>query len=137
MAAHRLCSPAITVFVHIPGQSEDGFTVDVKTALGVLIPEQTQMQSQPIPSLDHDLSRIVTEGGEQLVTVGSHWPLTGPLPQETRDKMERTGLCMGCHQNMTDAEIWGAVNSEAFVTNEEHQAVMDQAVHALAKERSE
>ena len=116
---------------------ENGFTVDVKTALGVLIPQQTQLQSQPIPSLDHDLSRIVTEDGQQLVTVGSHWPLTGPLPQETRDKMERTGLCMGCHQNMTDAEVWGAVNSEEFVNNEEHQAVMDQAVHALARERSE
>ncbi len=116
---------------------EDGFTVDVKTALGVLIPEQTQMQSQPIPSLDHDLSRIVTEDGQQLVTVGSHWPLTGPLPQETRDKMERTGLCMGCHQNMTDAEIWGAVNSPEFVNNEEHQQRMDDAIHALAEKEAE
>ncbi len=104
-------------------------------AMGELIPGQTQMQSQAIPSLDHDRSRIVTEDGEQLVTVGSHWPLTGPLPQEMRDKMERTGLCMGCHQNMTDAEVWDAVNSEKFVNNEEHQAVMDEAVHALAEDR--
>ena len=116
---------------------EDGFTVDLETANGEIIPRQTQIQSQAIPSLDHDLSRIVTEDGEQLVTVGSHWPLTGPLTQEMREKMERTGLCMGCHQNMTDEEIWDAVNSEKFVNNEEHQAVMDEAVHALAKERSE
>ncbi|MDJ0992853.1 MAG: hypothetical protein QNI90_04720 [Dinoroseobacter sp.] len=114
---------------------EDGFTVDIETAMGDLIPDQTQLQSQAIPSLDHDLSRIVTEDGEQLVTVGSHWPLTGPLPQEMREKMERTGLCMGCHQNMTDAEVWDAVNSEKFVNNEEHQAVMDEAVHALAEDR--
>lgn len=114
---------------------EDGFTVDLETAMGEIIPSNTQYQSQPIPSLDHDLSRIVTEDGKQLVTVGSHWPLTGPLPQEMREKMERTGLCMGCHQNMTDEEVWTAVNSEAFVTNEEHQGVMDAAIHALAKEK--
>ena len=112
---------------------EDGFTVDLETALGDIIPQQSQLQSQPVPSLDHDLSRIVTEDGEQLVTVGSHWPLTGPLPQEMREKMERTGLCMGCHQNMTDAEVWDAVNSEKFVNNEEHQAVMDEAIHSLAE----
>ncbi|MDU8946734.1 hypothetical protein [Ovoidimarina sediminis] len=115
---------------------EDGLTVDLETAMGDIIPQQTQMQSQPIPSLDHDLSRIVTEDGQQLVTVGSHWPLTGPLPQEMREKMERTGLCMGCHQNMTDEDVWGAVNSPRFVNNEEHQAVMDEAIHSLAEDRA-
>ena len=52
------------------------------------------------------------------------------------DKMERTGLCMGCHQNMTNEELWSKVNSPAFVSNEEHQAVMDQAVHALSEKKS-
>ena len=67
-----------------------------------------------------------------LVTVGSHWPLTGPLTQDQRERMERTGLCMGCHQNMTDEDLWSKVNSPAFLDNEQHQDVMDQAVHALA-----
>ncbi|MDP5220114.1 hypothetical protein Q5Y75_23230 [Ruegeria sp. 2205SS24-7] len=116
---------------------EDGFVVDLETADGTIIPNRTQLQSQPVPSLDHDLSRIVTEDGQQLVTVGSHWPLTGPLPQEMREKMERTGLCMGCHQNMTNEDLWSRVNSPGFVDNEEHQEVMNQAVQALAKEKSE
>ncbi len=90
-------------------------------------------KSQPIPKLDHDLSRIVTEDGEQLVTVGSHWPLTGPLPQEMREKMERTGLCMGCHQNMTDEDLWSEVNTPGFVNNEEHQKVLDAALRAYAE----
>ena len=111
---------------------EDGFTVDLQTAKGEIIPSNTQLQSQPVPSLDHDLSQIVTREGKQLVTVGSHWPLTGPLPQDVRERVERTGLCMGCHQNMTTAEVWDAVNSPGFVNNEEHQAVMDEAIHALA-----
>ncbi|SDK57740.1 cytochrome C [Aliiruegeria lutimaris] len=114
-----------------------GFVVDLETAGGEIIPGQHQFQSQPIPELDHDLSRIVTEDGQQLVTIGSHWPLTGPLPQEMRQKMERTGLCMGCHQNMTNEELWNKVNSPEFVNNEEHQDVMDQAIHALAEKKSE
>lgn len=115
--------------------NEDGLPVDLETAFGKIIPKNTQLQSQPVPSLDHDLSQIVTRDGKQLVTVGSHWPLTGPLPQETRDKMERTGLCMGCHQNMTNEELWKAVNSKRFATNEQHKAVMDQAIHALADKK--
>lgn len=115
----------------------EGFVVDLETAAGEIIPQQNQYQSQPVPTLDHDLSRIVTEDGKQLVTVGSHWPLTGPLPQEMREKMERTGLCMGCHQNMTNEDLWAKVNSPEFVNNEEHQDVMDQAVHALADKKSD
>jgi len=114
---------------------EKGFTVDLETAFGEIIPRQTQLQSQPVPSLDHDLSQIVTRDDEVLVTVGSHWPLTGPLPKEVRDGMERTGLCMGCHQNMTNEDLWSKVNSPAFVNNEEHQAVMDQALHALGEKK--
>ena len=81
-----------------------------------------------MPKLTHDLSQIVTRDGEELVTIGSHWPLTGPLTQEQRTKMERTGLCMGCHQNMTDEALWAKVNSPAFVNN--------QAIHALAEKKS-
>ena len=114
---------------------ENGFTVDLETATGEIIPGKTQLQSQPVPSLDHDLSQIVTRDGKQLVTVGSHWPLTGPLPQEMREKMERTGLCMGCHQNMTNEDLWSKVNSPAFVNNEEHQKVMNEAVHALSEKK--
>ena len=113
---------------------DKGFVIDLKAADGTILPDQYQYQSQPVPSLDHDLSRIVTEDGEQLVTVGSHWDLTGPLPQDMREKMERTGLCMGCHQNMTDETLWDKVNTPAFLTNEQHKEVMDKAIHALAGE---
>lgn len=115
---------------------EDGFIVDLETAQGQPIPQQTQFQSQPVPTLDHDLSQIVTRDDEQLVSVGSHWPLTGPLPAAVRAKVERTGLCMGCHQNMEDENLWAKVNSPRFVSNEQHRAVMDRAIHALAEEMS-
>lgn len=116
---------------------DKGFTIDLKTETGQLIPQQTQVQSQAIPSLDHDLSRIVTEDGKQLVSVGSHWDLTGPLPQEMRERIERTGLCMGCHQNMADEDLWSKVNKEEFVTNDKHKAVMDAALRAYAAEQAQ
>jgi len=116
---------------------EDDFVVDLETAMREIIPAQTQTQSQPVPSLDHDLSQIVTRDDEQLVSIGSHWPLTGPLPAAVRAKVERTGLCMGCHQNMADTSLWAKVNSPKFVSNEQHRAVMDRALRAYARERSE
>ncbi len=114
---------------------EKDIVVELETHLGQTIPKQYKVQSPAIPKLDHDLSQIVSRDGEQLVTVGSHWPLTSPLPAAMRAKMERTGLCMGCHQNMLDKDIWARVNSPAFVNNEQHRAVMDKAIHSYARER--
>ena len=112
---------------------DKGFVVDLVTADGKVIPRQYQQQSSPVPGLDHDVSQIVTRDGKQLVSVGSHWPLTGPLPAKMREKIERTGLCMGCHQEMTNEEIWPKVNSEGWVDNEEHRQVMNRALHEYAK----
>ena len=115
---------------------EDGFVVDLQTATGETIPRQYQIQSPAVPSLDHDVSQIITRDGKQLVSIGSHWPLTGPLPAEMRKKMERTGLCMGCHQEMANEDIWSKVNTPGWVDNKAHQDVMNQAVQEYAKSRA-
>ncbi len=114
---------------------DKGFVVDLETNQGQTIPKQFQVQSQAIPKLDHDLSQIVTRDGKQLVSIGSHWDLTGPLPQAMREKMERTGLCVGCHQNMLNEDLWSKVNSPAFVNNEQHRDVMNRAVNALSRDK--
>jgi hypothetical protein len=114
---------------------EDGTVVELETNQGETIPQQFQTQSPAIPGLDHDLSQIVTRDGEQLVTVGSHWPLTSPLPAGTRRKIERTGLCMGCHQNMLNENLWDRVNTPGYVSNEQHQDLMNRAIHSYAGER--
>jgi hypothetical protein len=116
---------------------DKGFIVDLETVKGQTMPRQTKMQSQAVPELDHDLSQIITRDGEQLVSIGSHWPLTGPLPEEMRAKMERTGLCVGCHQNMADETLWAKVNSPGWVNNEQHQAVMHRALSEYARSKSE
>lgn len=114
---------------------DKGFNIDLATSDGKIIPGVTQTQSPAVPGLDHDLSQIVTRDGEQLVSIGSHWPLTGPLPFSMRAKIERTGLCMGCHQNMIDEQIWERVNTPGWIENEQHQAVMDRALMEYAKSR--
>ncbi len=109
------------------------FVVDLRTAMGETIPGKTQVQSSSIPALTHDLSQIVTRDNVQLASVGSHWPLTGPLPAWMRNKLERTGLCMGCHQNMTDEKLWAKVNTPGWVDNRQHQEVMNRLLKEFAK----
>ncbi len=112
---------------------DKGFVVDLETATGEIIPDSAVVQSPAVPALDHDLSQIVTRDDRQLVSVGSHWPLTGPLPASMRRKMERTGLCMGCHQNMPNEDVWAAVSTPGWLDNAQHQAVMGRALKELAR----
>ncbi len=114
---------------------DKGFTFDLQTPQGKDIPASANLQSQPIPGLSWDLSQIVTRDGKQLVSVGSHWPLTGPLPNDMREKMERTGLCMGCHTEMSNEAIWGKVSKPGFLDNEAHQKLMNESVRALSRSK--
>jgi hypothetical protein len=101
---------------------------DLKNAQGQVIPAQATVQIQPIPELDHDLSKIVDRELGQIVSVGSHWPLAGALPEEMRKKMERTGLCIGCHEKQFDEAFWKKVSKPGFLDNEEHQKAVGDAL---------
>ena len=78
----------------------DGVYVDIKNEKGQLVTKTAQYQISPIPDLPMDLDQIVTRENEQLQTVGSHWPKSGPLTKEVRDNMERVGVCLSCHQEL-------------------------------------
>jgi hypothetical protein len=54
-------------------------------------------ESHPVGA-DED-HRLMQGYEKQLIAVGSHWPLSGPLPQEMREKMERAGVCMEITRN--------------------------------------
>ena len=60
----------------------------------------------PMPALSFDWSQIVTREGKQLATVGTHWPLSRAFNKTELDRILRAGLCMGCHGQMDDPEIW-------------------------------
>ena len=71
--------------------------IDVKT--GQIIPKKYSVQIPGIPKLKFDGSKIVERDG-------THWPMNRALNKEELDTLLRTGTCVGCHQNMTDKELW-------------------------------
>jgi hypothetical protein len=104
---------------------------EVDDAQGNLLTRNAQIQIQAIPELDHDWSKIVTREGQQLMTVGHHWPLSGPLGDDQRTRVERVGVCMGCHQNMADPAFWtdGVIARYGRVAStDEHINAMNQVI---------
>jgi hypothetical protein len=99
--------------------SED-IVVDLETGDGKIIPRKTRTQITAMPDLIMDYSRIVARDGKQLQTVGSHWPLSRPFNNEEREVVERTGVCMGCHREMTDLKFWGSVSTPTRLKDKEH-----------------
>ncbi|MGD8258158.1 MAG: hypothetical protein PVG08_18285 [Desulfobacterales bacterium] len=65
--------------------------MDIINEKGQLVTKTALYQISPIPDLPMDLDQVITREGEQLQTVGHHWPLDGPLSAEMRDHMERVG----------------------------------------------
>jgi len=112
---------------------ENGFIVDLADAEGNILSTNARYQSEPIPRLTSDLSQVVDpETGEQLMVVGTHWPASGPLTADQRTRMERVGLCMGCHQNMADAAFWTDTVIAKYgkiTTDQEHIDMLNQLLH--------
>ena len=107
--------------------------IDQRT--GEPIPERYQIQIPAIPELTFDWSRIVDpETGDQVATVGTHWPLSRALTQDEIRGILRTGLCMGCHQEMTSEELWAKVSEEGRLEHEAHTALMNKMLLAYSKE---
>ena len=76
-----------------------GVYVDVADVKGEIVSKSARLQINPILDLPMGYDQVVTRDDEQLQTVGHHWPLSGPIPKETRDRMEKVGTCITCHKN--------------------------------------
>ncbi len=97
--------------------------IDART--GAVIPKRYQIQIEAIPDLTFDWSTIVDSTGNQVQTVGTHWPLSRALNREERDRLQRTGLCMGCHREMTNDALWAAIATPGRLTTDEHTELMN------------
>ncbi len=118
--------------IFLRGYTEPRY-IDLLDGDGNVVPQKAKIQIQPIPDLPMDWSQVVDpETGQQMQTVGQHWPASRPLDEDIRTRMERIGVCMGCHQNMADPEFWTdqvvATYGEVF-TNEEHLNLINQLIH--------
>jgi hypothetical protein len=79
--------------------------VDPKADRRRILSQHAQTQSEPIEGLAADWSRLVTEEGRQLQTVGHHFTHSGPLGDEERLHVSRQGVCLACHQEIPDRSL--------------------------------
>ena len=103
--------------------------IDQKT--GQVIPGRYKIQIPKIADLDYDWSTIIKDD-QQVQTVGTHWPMSRALPKDMRDGMERTGLCLGCHREMSNEELWAKVSTPGTLTDAQHIEVMNKLLRAYA-----
>ena len=83
----------------------EGVIVDLMTADGQILPKSAKTQIEPIPELVADWSRFVTEDGQQLQTVGSHFSRSRPLNNQERRHISRRGVCLACHKEIPDQSL--------------------------------
>jgi hypothetical protein len=98
-----------------------------------IIPEKYSVQIPAIPKLTFDLSKIVERDGTQLATVGTHWPLSRAFNKQELDNFLRAGTCLGCHQNMSEAELWKKVSTEGTIDPKAHLEAMNNMIKLMAE----
>lgn len=45
----------------------------------------------------------------------------------------RAGTCMGCHQNMSEAELWKKVSKEGTIDAKSHLELMNKMIKYMAE----
>ena len=120
-------------------QYAQGVYVDIMNEKGQLVTKTAMYQISPIPDLPMDLDQVVTREGEQVQSVGQHWPLSGPLTKDQRDHMERIGVCLSCHKDIPTGTLTYRVVSKVGnvlglipKTDAEHQKLIARAMFVAA-----
>ena len=120
-------------------QYNKGVFVDIMSVTGQLVTRTAKYQISPIPDLPMDLDQVVTREGEQVQSVGQHWPLSGPLTKDQRDHMERIGVCLSCHKDIpTGTFTYRAISKVGDVlglipkTDQEHKKLIGRAMFIAA-----
>ena len=101
-----------------------------------IIPAKYSVQIPAIPKLTFDWSQIVTREGKQLATVGTHWPMSRAFNKQELDNFLRAGTCMGCHQNMKEAELWKKVSTEGTIDPKGHLEAMNKMIKFMAEKET-
>ena len=105
--------------------------IDLMSADRKIIPKTTDEQMPGIANLKHDYSQFIDENGTQLMTVGHHWKLSGPLSKAQRDKLDRRGVCLSCHKDIPDgslavsAMVHIAKMAEYKIDTKEHASILN------------
>lgn len=73
-------------------------------------------------------TRILSEEGIQIATVGTHWPLSRAFNKKETAVFLKTGTCMGCHVNMEDPIFWKKVSEQKLPDSSKHEELMNQVL---------
>ncbi len=126
---------------YMNGYEKDNF-MDLQTSDGRNLSRNSKPQIPKIGDLRMDLSQVVTREGKQLQTVGHHWPLSSPLSQHTREKMERVGVCISCHRDVPDGNVFVKATAAAGEllgmiphTDHEHMKLLNDEIKWAAMTR--
>ena len=112
------------------GDMSHDWNVGLKTASGKMIPSKFITQKPKIENFSGDWSRFIDENGTVLQTVDNHWNLAGPLSKAQRDKLDRRGSCIACHQEIpkgnlaVSAMVHIAQMSHLKIDNKEHMGIL-------------
>ncbi len=79
--------------------------IDLMSADRRVLPKRVDEQIPSIPNLKHDYSVMIDENGTQVQTVDNHWRLANPLPKDIRDKLDRQGVCLSCHETIPKGDL--------------------------------
>ena len=120
------------------GDNSKTTVMDLMTADKKLLVKKTHEQISAIPNLKYDYSQFVDENGTQVMTVGHHFKLSGALNKEQRDKLDRSGTCLACHENIPDGNLavsamtHVAQMAEINIDNKEHKSIVSKVVNLSA-----
>jgi len=106
---------------------------DAVDLYGDLVSRFTKVQIQGIKDLHSNFMQILSKNGKQLLTVDSHWKLSSPLTPEQREKLDRDGTCIACHQSTSAGAIpikmlykIAQVTNMSFADGESHSKLLNQ-----------
>ncbi|NOZ91553.1 MAG: hypothetical protein GXO60_09745 [Epsilonproteobacteria bacterium] len=103
-----------------------------------VLPKKVDIQIPATPNLKHDYSVMIDENGTQVQTVDNHWKLGNPLPKDIRDKLDRQGVCLSCHQSIPKGDLAiSAMNHIANMTgmqidNDMHKGILNKSIKISA-----
>jgi hypothetical protein len=112
--------------------------IDIMSADGRVMPTIVDEQIPAIENLHVDYSKFLDENGTQLQTVGHHYKLSAPLSKAQRDKLDRSGACLSCHQDIPEGNL--AVSSmthmaemlEIDIDNKMHKNILNKTLNIAA-----
>jgi hypothetical protein len=112
--------------------------IDIMSADGKIMPTIVDEQIPAIKNLHFDYSKFLDENGTQLQTVGHHWKLSQPLTKAQRDKVDRRGVCIACHQNIPEGTLAISAMShiakmaQVNIDKKMHENILNKTLHVSA-----